>query len=308
MTPSYFHQILNHIYVILGIVFRRLKERGIKINPAKCKFFQKKVNFLGRVITEDGYQIDSKNISTVTSLSKTPPNTVHDLRHLLGLLGYYRKYVQNFSKVAHSLFQLLKKDEEKGTRLARSLKITWTAEHQQSLEEIVRILTNPPTLSYPGFSSSFVLHIDASSKGLGCALYQKINGEIKILGYGSRTLSKAEQKYHSSKLEFLGLKWAVTEHFRDYLFYAPIVDVYTDNNPLVYVLSSAKLNATGQRWVNQLADFNLNLHYKPGKSNTEADYFSRFPQDISKHTKIMSQDEINKLMKSVTENKEDMST
>ena len=100
----------------------------------------------------------------------------------------------------------------------------------------------------------------------------------------------------------------MTEHFRDYLFYAPIVDVYTDNNPLVYVLSSAKLNATGQRWVNQLADFNLNLHYKPGKSSTEADYFSRFPQDISKHTKIMSQDEINKLMKSVTENKEDMST
>ena len=123
------------------------------------------MNFLGRVITEDGYQIDSKNISTVTSLSKTPPNTVHDLRHLLGLLGYYRKCVQNFSKVAHPLFQLLKKDEEKGTRLARSLKITWTAEHQRSREEIVRILTNRPTLSYPDFSSSFVLHIDASSKG-----------------------------------------------------------------------------------------------------------------------------------------------
>ena len=62
-----------------------------------------------------------------------------------------------------------------------------------------------------------MLHVDASSKGLGCALYQKIDGEIKILGYGSRTLSKTEQKYHSSKLEFLGLKWAVTEHFRDYL-------------------------------------------------------------------------------------------
>ena len=77
------------------------------------------------------------------------------------------------------------------------------------------------------------------------------------VGYGSRTLNKTEQKYHSSKLLFLGLKWAVTEYFQDYLLYAPVVDVCTDNNPLVYILSSVKLNATGQRWVNQLAYFNL---------------------------------------------------
>ena len=173
---------------------------------------------------------------------------------------------------------------------------------------IIDILTNPPTLSYPDFSNPFILHIDASGKGLGCALYQQINGELKVLGYGSRTLNKTEQQYHSSKLEFLGLKWAVTEHFRDYLLYAPVVEVYTDNNPLVYVLSSAKLNATGQRWVNQLADFNLNLHYKPGRSNIEADYFSRFPQDINRYTTLTSQEEINKLMNSVTETQEDSST
>ena len=81
-----------------------------------------------------------------------------------------------------------------------------------------------------------MLHVDASSKGLSCVLYQKIDEEIKILGFGSRTLNKIEQKYHSSKLEFLGFKWAVTKHFRDYLLYAPVADVYTDNNPLVYVL------------------------------------------------------------------------
>ena len=91
--------------------------------------------------------------------------------------------------------------------------------------------------------------------GLGCVLYQKTNGEIKILNYGSRSFNKTEQKYHSSNPEFLVIKWAVTEHFSDYLL--SLIAVYTDNNPLLYVFPSAKLNATGEKWVNQVADFNL---------------------------------------------------
>ena len=152
------------------------------------------------------------------------------------------------------------------------------------------------------------MHVDPSNKELRCALYQRIYGEIKILDYGNKTLYETEQKYHNSKLEFLGIKWVVTEHFRDYLLYASVVDVYRDNNPLVYVRSSTKLNATGQIRVNQLADFNLTLHYKPGIINLEADCFSRFPQYIRKHTEITSQVDINKLMNSVTEPKEDTST
>ena len=97
----------------------------------------------------------------------------------------------------------------------------------------------------------------------------------------------------------------MTEHFLDYLLYAPVVDVYIDNNPLLCVLSSAKLNATGQRWVNQFADFHLTLHYKPGKINIDSDYFSRFPQDISKHINVRSHVDINKLINSVTEPKGD---
>ena len=92
--------------------------------------------------------------------------------------------------------------------------------------------------------------MDASREGLGCVLYLKIGDQIKVLGFGSRTFNKTEQKYQSSELKLLGLKWAVTEHLRDYLVYAPVVDVYTDKNPLVYIFSTAKLNPTGQRWTN----------------------------------------------------------
>ena len=88
---------------------------------------------------------------------------------------------------------------------------------------------------------------------------------------------------HSGKLEFLALKWTVTEHFRDYLYYAPSFVVYTDNNPLTYVTSSAKLNATGHRWVAELADFNFTMKYHPGRKNQVADTLSRMPVDVEEY-------------------------
>lgn len=92
---------------------------------------------------------------------------------------------------------------------------------------------------------------------------------------------KKNYHLHSGKLEFLALKWAVTERFRDYLI-GSTCTIYIDNNPLTYVLSTAKLNATGHRWVAELADFHLTLKYRPGKENVDADSLSRMPVDIEK--------------------------
>ncbi len=111
-------------------------------------------------------------------------------------------------------------------------------------------LTSPPILAYPDFKQDFVLHTDASKDGLGAVLYQPDkDGTLRVIGYGSRTLTPAEKNYHlhAGKLEFLALKWAVCDHFRDFLFYAPSFTIFTDNNPLTYVQSTAKLNATGYR-------------------------------------------------------------
>jgi len=103
-------------------------------------------------------------------------------------------------------------------------------------------LVSPSILGYPDFNKSFVLLTDASREGLGAVLYQKQDGKMQVIGYGSRTLSKAEKNYllHSGKLEFLAVKWAICEHFRHYLYHAPDFIVYTDNNPLTYVLTNAK--------------------------------------------------------------------
>ena len=142
---------------------------------------------------------------------------------------------------------------------------------------MIDCLVQPPIMAYPDFNSPYILHTDALEIGLGAVLYQHQNGLLHVIAYASRTLTAAERNYHlhSGKLEFLPLKWAICDHFRDYLYYAPPFTVYTDNNPLTYVLSSAKLNATGLCWVGELEDFNFNIKYHPGTVHRDADTLSR---------------------------------
>ena len=154
----------------------------------------------------------------------------------------------------------------------------------------------PPILAYPDYDQPFILDTDASRLGLGCSLFQMQNGKLRVLGFGSRTLVGAGKKYHSSKLEFLALKWAVCEYFRDYLVYVPHFDVYTDYNPLTYIKSSCKVNATGERWINELTDFNFTVHYKPGVENVVADTLSRLPinnvENLQAFSGLYSVDEV----------------
>ena len=270
-------------------VLRRLSENGVKLKPRKCNMFRQEVNFLGRIISPEGYKLDPESIKPILHLQKSTPQTVGDVRRLLGLLGYYRRYIKNFSSIAKPLYDLLATSEKRQSKSKQASKsnnqlhskssVIWNETHQSILDRLIEHLISPPIMAYPNFSDPFILHTDASEVGLGAVLYQRQNGLLRVIAYGSRTLSPAEKNYylHSGKLEFLALKWAICDQFRDYLYYAPSFTVYTDNNPLTYVLSSAKLNATGLRWVNELADFNFTIKYRPGRVNTDADSLSRIP-------------------------------
>ena len=153
----------------------------------------------------------------------------------------------------------------------------WGEAQQGAFETLKEKLSSPPILAYADFSKPFVLHTDASGEGLGAVLYQVQDGREKVIAYASRGLRQGEKHYPAHKLEFLYLKWAVTEKFKDYL-YNNQFDVCTDNNPLTYVLTSAKLDATGHRWLAALSSFNFKLIYRSGKSNGDADGLSRRPQ------------------------------
>ena len=283
-------------------VLRRLREHGVKLKPRKCKLFKREVTFLGRVVSEEGYKLDPSSIKPVLALKDSPPKTINEVRKLMGFLNYYRRYVKNFSRIAKPIYDLVRMASQpsqeaqqdrmkKGCRTNGQLPsrhpVDWTDIHQSALETLIDLITSAPVMAYPDFQKPFVLHTDASKDGLGAVLYQYQDETLRVVAYGSRSLTPAEKNYHlhSGKLEFLALKWAICDQFRDYLYYAPSFKVYTDNNPLTYVLSSAKLNATGLRWIGELADFNFTIHYRPGKNNIDADVLSRMPSDDLAHKK-----------------------
>ena len=293
-----FSQHLQNVRTVL----QRLRGSGVKLKSSKCNFFRPQCRYLGHFVSKDGYSMDSADKEAVLALKDKIPTNIGELRQLLGFLGFFRKYVADFSRRAKPVYDLLKVDEamdEKGKKKGRKKgvkkkksqapskqSINWTGEHQKCLEDLINVLTSSQVMAYPDFEQPFVLHVDASQDGLGGILYQKReDGKMAVIGYGSPTLSPAEQNYHlhSGKLEFLALKWAITDRFRDYLYYAPSFQVYSDNNPLTYILTSARLDATRHRWVSELADYNFSIQYKPGVSNKGADGLSRMPLDISKY-------------------------
>ena len=295
-----FEEQVDHIRQVL----QRLRAHGIKLKPKKCKLFKREVNYLGQIVSASGYRLDPANVEAVLSLQKNNPSTVREVRKLLGLLGYYRRYIPNFARTAYPLYQLLQADPDNVARTVRGNKqyskrgsvpsskpVVWGEQHQKALEKLLDHLTSAPVLGYPDFSQPFVLHTNASQEGLGAVLYQRQDGKMRVIGFWPRSLTKAERNYHlhSGKLEFLALKWAVCEHFRDYLYYAPHFVIYTDNNPLTYVLTTAKLNAAGHRWVSELADFSFTIKYRPGHSNKDADALSRMPADIGSYEKLCTE-------------------
>ena len=279
----------------LDKVLSRLEEFGLKLNPDKCQFVHSSVKCLGHVISADGVQTDPDKVSAVTTWPR--PQNVRELKSFLGFAGYYRRFIQHYSKIAKPLNDLSRLYEPVRKRHRGKPKNPnhsqghpgprpspdtpfgdkWDKQCQSAFDNLIERLTTAPTLLFADHSAPFVLHTDASTGGLGAALYQQNNGKLQPVAYASRGLSKSETNYPAHKLEFLALKWAVTDKFADYL-YGNHFTVLTDNNPLTYVLTTAKLDATGHRWLAALATFNFDIKYKPGKQNQDADGLSRRPQ------------------------------
>ena len=153
--------------------------------------------------------------------------------------------------------------------------IKWDSKCQQAFDDLKTLCTMAPILAYADFAKPFKLHTDTCGTGLGAVLYQtQEDGTEAVIAYASRSLNKAESHYPAHKLEFLTLKWAVVKKFHEYL-YGSTFDIYTDNNPLTYMLTTAKLDAASHCWVASLANYNFRLHYRAGKANIDDNALSR---------------------------------
>ena len=145
-------------------------------------------------------------------------------------------------------------------------------------------ILSAPVLVFPDFDKPFLLETDASKEGLGVVLSQKQDdGCYCPAVFGSRTLTPSEQNYHSSKLEFIALKWSVTEHFKEYLTYTPFT-VCTNNNPLTHMLTTPNLDMMGHRWVRALTSYEFTLKYQKGSENAATDVLSQVPVRHDKDT------------------------
>ena len=209
------------------------------------------------------------NLKAIVEMA--PPKTYTEIRHFTSMTGFFRRFIKGYSKTAKPLNDLLEGEASK----LKAEEVELPLDALKAFEELKLRCMTAPVLVFADFKKPFKLETDTSKEGLGAILFQESDdGQYHPVAFASRELKGGEPKYHSSKLEFLALKWAITEQFREYLQYQPFT-VRTDNNPLTYILTTPNLDALGHHWVAALASYNMKLEYLKGSDNKVADALSR---------------------------------
>ncbi len=245
-------------------VFNRLRDAGLCLKPSKCQLARTQVVYLGHVISREGIAADPGKVEAVRNYPV--PKNLKQLRAFVGLASYYRRFIPDFSAVARPLHTLTRKDTP----------FRWTEEQRASFDNLKKLMTEAPLLVYADFTKPFILETDASKEGLGAVLAQRTdNNQVHPIAYASRTLLAHEQNYSISELEALGVVWAV-KHFRHFL-YGHRCEVYTDHVALKALLNTPHPSGKLARWGLALQELDLDIRYRPGKSNTNADALSRAP-------------------------------
>lgn len=274
----------------LEMVFGRLRERGLKLAPKKCHFLRRSVKFLGHIVDENGVATDPEKVQAITAMSEvdlmmedgvTP--SAKKIKSFLGMVMYYQRFIQNCSSMAKPLFALTaaatgRANARRAVHFKKLSPSDWTQEHSKAFNQLKAALLSSVVLAHPDFNHPFILSTDASLDGLGAVLSQVPEGGNKArpITVASKSLSRAQAKYPDHLLEFLALKWAICDKFSHWLK-GHSFTVWTDNNPLTYILTKPKLDACEQRWVAKLAPYNFNIQYIPGSKNVIADALSRQP-------------------------------
>ncbi|KAL0549264.1 hypothetical protein IC582_013745 [Cucumis melo] len=241
----------------LRMVLQTLRDNKLYAKFSKCEFWLKQVSFLGHVVSKAGVSVDPAKIEAVTGWTR--PSTVSEVRSFLGLAGYYRRFVENFSRIATPLTQLTRKGAP----------FVWSKAGKDSFQNLKQKLVTAPVLTVSDGSGSFVIYSDASKKGLGCVLMQ----QGKVVAYASRQLKSHEQNYPTHDLELAAVVFAL-KIWRHYL-YGEKIQIFTDHKSLKYFFTQKELNMRQRRWLELVKDYDCEILYHPGKANVVADALSR---------------------------------
>ena len=247
-------------------VFERLARAGLKLKPKKCFLFQKRVSYLGHVVTEEGIAADPEKVEQVRTWP-TPENST-EVKSFLGLASYYRRFIPDFSTIAKPLYKLTEAKAE----------FAWTEQCQLAFDSLKGLLTSGRVLAYPTREGKFVLDTDASDHGIGAVLSQFQDGVEKPIAFASRTLSKSERNYCVTRRELLAIVEFVKQH-RHYLQGTRFC-IRTDHAPLRFVVQAKDPEGQLARWIDYLSTFDFEIQYRPGKRHLNADALSRRQCDV----------------------------
>jgi transposase InsO family protein len=247
----------------LGQVFARLKDANLKLKPSKCHLFRRTVSFLGHVVTAEGIAVDQSKVLAVTEWPT--PRCLKEVRAFVGLCSYYRKFIRGFSLVAAPLFALTKKDQP----------FLWGDECQDAFDRLKDALTMAPVLSLPVDDAAYTLDCDASDVGIGGVLSQNIDGEERVIAYGSRLFSTAERNYCITRKELLAVVH-FTQVFRQNLLGRRFT-LRTDHAALRWLQHTPDPIGQQGRWLEKLAEFDFEILHRPGRKHGNADALSRKP-------------------------------
>ncbi|KAK1650794.1 hypothetical protein QYE76_068599 [Lolium multiflorum] len=247
----------------LEIVLETLRQHKLYAKFSKCEFWLEEVGFPGHILFAGGIAVDPAKIKTV--MEWQAPTTQTEVRAFLGLAGYYRRFVEGFSSIARPMTQLLKKDR----------KFEWTDKCEESFQQLKSRLTTAPILIMPDIAKPFDVYCDASKTGLGCVLMQ----EGKVVSYLSRQLKQHEQNYPTHDLELAAVVLAL-KVWRHYLM-GNRCEIYSDHKSLKYIFTQKELNMRQRRWIELIKDYDMEIHYHPGKANVVANALSRLPCQLN---------------------------
>nr|GFA21513.1 putative reverse transcriptase domain-containing protein [Tanacetum cinerariifolium] len=241
----------------LNAILELLKREKLYAKFSKCEFWIPKVQFLSHVIDSRGIHVDPAKIESIKDLASLKMPT--EIRQFLVLAGYYRRFIEGFSKIAKSMTKLTQK----------GIKFDWGEKEENAFQLIKQKLCSASILSLPEGSKDFVFYCDASHKGLGAVLMQR----EKVIAYASRQLKIHETNYTTHDLELGSVVFAI-KIWRHYL-YGPKCTVFTDHKSLQHILDQKELNMRKRRWLELLSDYDCDIRYHPGKANVVADALSR---------------------------------
>ncbi|GJY21057.1 reverse transcriptase domain-containing protein [Tanacetum coccineum] len=257
-------------------MLKRCEDTNLVLNWEKCHFMCKEGIVLGHKISKSGIEVDRAKVDVIAKLPH--PTTVKGVRSFLGHAGFYRRFIQDFSKIARPMTHLLEKDAP----------FVFSQDCIDAFETLKKKLTEAPILVVPDWNLPFELMCDASDFAIGAVLGQRKTKHFQPIHYASKTMTEAQIHYTTTEKEMLAVVYAF-EKFRPYLVLSKSI-VYTDHSALKYLLSKQDAKPRLLRWVLLLQEFDIIIRDKKGTENLAADHLSRLENP---HKDVLENKDIN---------------